>query len=62
MKILFYAVYVVFSGIGKSIKGINKAIEIIKPRNIIEWIILIIAIPLPFGVTGLFLYKYYRKK
>ena len=62
MKTLFYAIYIIFSGIGKVIKGFNKAIEIIKPKNLIEWIILIIAIPLPFGVTALFLYKFQRKK
>ena len=61
MKALFYSVYIIFSGISKIIKGITKAIEIIKPGNIIEWIILIIAIPLPFGVTALFFYKLHKK-
>lgn len=62
MKGLFYAIYIIFSGIGKIIRGFTKAVEIIKPNNLIEWIILIIAIPVPFGVTALFLYKFHRKK
>ncbi|MEA3423680.1 MAG: hypothetical protein U9Q80_07805 [Bacillota bacterium] len=62
MKGLFYAIYIIFSGIGKITRGFTKAVEIIKPINLIEWIILLIAIPIPFGVTALFFYKFYKKK
>ena len=40
---------------------IIKAINVIKPQNLKEWIILIIAIPIPFGVTALLIYKFIKK-
>lgn len=50
----------VFLG-AKSTTSIVKAINIIQPKNKKEWIILIIAIPVPFGVTAFLLYKLMRK-
>jgi len=44
--------------IASSITIIIKAINIIKPQTLKEWIILIIAIPVPFGVTALWIYKF----
>ena len=48
--------------IASSITLIIKAINIIKPENLKEWIILIIAIPIPFGVTALWIYKFIKNE
>lgn len=44
------------------IRAFEKAIEIIRPRGLVEWLVLLVAVPVPFGVTALFIYKYLKQK
>jgi hypothetical protein len=56
---LLMGTYNLFKGIGKAFQ---IAIEVIKPKGLFEWVVLLIAVPVPFGVTALFVYKYLRLK
>ncbi|MBN2259385.1 MAG: hypothetical protein JW702_02470 [Clostridiales bacterium] len=58
IKNIYRGFYLFFDGMSKFFSLFSKAVEIIKPRNIFEWIVLLIAIPVPFGVTAMLFYKY----
>jgi hypothetical protein len=66
MKVLLYGAYVFFSAVSKFFEHLailfNKAADLLKPKNALEWGILIIAIILPFGLTAYILYKYFSSK
>lgn len=59
-KTMEWVLLTTYNSIKMIVNVFRKAIEIIKPKNWVEWIILIIAIPVPFGVTAMFIYKYMK--
>lgn len=59
LKGLFIGIFRILGGIGRVFQ---KAAQVIRPRGPIEWALLLIAVPVPFGVTALFLYKYFKQK
>lgn len=59
VEVLLITPYRILKGIGRVFQ---KAIEIIKPHGTLEWIVLLIAVPVPFGVTALFIYKYFKQQ
>lgn len=66
LKLLYDILKIIINAIiyliASSITLIIKAINIIKPQTLKEWIILIIAIPFPFGVTALWIYKFTKNE
>ena len=59
MEWMIVAPYKILKGIGLLFK---KGSEIIKPQGFIEWLILLVAVPVPFGVTAFFIYKYFKQQ
>ena len=62
LKTLIMIIVGIFNTIKYIVNMFTKAVNIIKPKGLLEWIILFIAVPIPFGVTALFIYKYYKHK
>ncbi|OPL07798.1 MAG: hypothetical protein AVO33_03390 [delta proteobacterium ML8_F1] len=61
MKFVFYGAYLFFSMVSRFFEKLavvfNKAAAIIRPRNTLEWTLLIAAIIIPFGLTAYIIYK-----